>query len=487
MTPRWSTASIRVRLTGWYTVVLSLMLVVYATATFVAVRQEFFEQLDDQLHDDFETAEGFLAPTPDGRIMWSGDRRHDPDNDDDRGSDVWSASGEQIYRSGASAALPPVALAATRAQPRYESMVVNHHHWRSLVGTSMVGGRAVVLRVSRSEERLRTQLWEVLTVLVFGLPLVVALAGVGGYVLARRALAPIEHLASEARRITAERLHERLSVPNQHDEIGRLAAVINEAFARLESSFEQLRRFTADASHELRTPLSVIRGIGEVGLSETRTSAEYKEAIGSMLEEVDRLTNLVDTLLRLSHGDAGTVRLSREGVDLGQLTRDVVSSLGILAEERNQRLTVDVADGVSVAADRLVLREAITNVVDNAIKYAPQTSAIDIRVSANGHQALLTVADGGPGIAAQHRERIFDRFFRLDEARSRDRGGTGLGLAIAKWAVEVNGGQISVEGGANGGSVFRIVLPIATAATSEHRDNATQRIAQRLERIGGHT
>jgi heavy metal sensor kinase len=480
MRPQWSTASIRVRLTGWYTVVLSLMLVVYASATFVAVRHEFLEQFDEQLHDDFETAEGFLTPAPEGRIVWSGDRHHDPDNDEDRGSDVWAVNGEQIFRSGASAALPPVALAATRAQPRYESLVANGRRWRTLTGTSLVGGRAVVLRVSRSEERLRQQLWEVLVVLVFGLPLVVVLAGVGGYVLARRALTPIDHLASEARRITADRLHERLSVPNQHDEIGRLAAVINDTFARLESSFEQLRRFTADASHELRTPLSVIRGIGEAGLGETRTPAEYKEAMGSMLEEVDRLTNLVDTLLRLSHGDAGTVRLSREAIDLGQLTRDVVSSLGILAEERNQRLAVDVADGVSVNADRLVLREAVTNVVDNAIKYSPQGSNIDVRVHANGNQALLTVADEGPGIDAEHRERIFDRFFRLDEARSRDSGGTGLGLAIAKWAVEVNGGHISVETGANGGSVFRIVLPMDVLPTMGHHEHATQR-------TGGHT
>src|SRR5213076_3408754 len=158
---------------------------------------------------------------------------------------------------------------------------------------------------------------EILVVLVLGLPVVVVLAGVGGYILARRALAPIDHLASDARRITAERLHERLSVPNQRDEIGRLAAVINATFARLESSFGQLRRFTADASHELRTPLAVIRGIGEAGLGQTRTPAEYKEAMGSMLEEVDRLTNLVDTLLQLSRGDAGTVRLSRDVVDLG--------------------------------------------------------------------------------------------------------------------------------------------------------------------------
>ena len=470
----WSTASIRVRLTTWYTVGLSLMMVVYATATFVAVRHEFLEQLDDQLHDDFETAEGFLAPAPDGRIAWSSDRHHDPDNDEDRGSDVWSAGGEAIYRSTASAALPPVAIAAATATPRYESVMTDGRRWRTLTGTSLVGGRAVVLRVSRSEDRLRAQLREILVVLVLGLPLVVALAGIGGYVLARRALTPIDHLASEARRITAERLHERLSVPNHHDEIGRLAAVINDTFARLESSFEQLRRFTADASHELRTPLSVIRGIGEIGLHETRTPAEYKEAMGSMLEEVDRLTTLVDTLLRLSHGDAGTVRLSRESVDVGQLARDVVSSLGILAEERNQRLRIEVADSISVTADRLVLREAITNIVDNAIKYSPRRSAIEIRVHGDGDRAMVDVADEGSGIAAEHRERIFDRFFRLDEGRSRDSGGTGLGLAIARWAVEANGGHISVDSGPNGGSIFRIVLPAGAATIGEHHEHPTQ-------------
>ena len=461
MTP-WSPASIRVRLTGWYAVVLFLMLVVYAAATFVAVRREFGEQLDEQLHDEFETAEGLLRSTPDGGVVWPGERRRDPDDDEDRGIDVWAANGTQIARSGSSASLPPVAVGATGAQYRYESIVANGRRWRTLTGTALVGGRSVVLRASRSEERLRAQLREVLTVLVLGLPLVVVLAGVGGYVLARRALTPIDRLTAEARRITAERLHERVSVPNPHDEIGRLATVINDTFARLESSFDQLRRFTADASHELRTPLSVIRGIGEVGLGETRTPAEYKEVMGSMLEEVDRLSNLVDTLLRLSHGDAGTVRLSRQAVDLGQLTRDVVSSLGVLAEERGQQLNLDdVRAGVVVAADRLVLREAITNIVDNAIKYGGRASTITIQVQSQGSQAVLAVADRGPGIAPEHRARIFDRFFRLDEARSRDNGGTGLGLAIAKWAVEVNGGHISVGGQPDGGSVFRITLPLA--------------------------
>lgn len=366
----WSTASIRVRLTAWYTAALSLMLVVYATAVFVAVRHEFMEQLEDEEH--------------------------------------------QV------------------------------EHQQSLT----------------PEQRMEAQVDEIFVVLVMGLPVVVALAGVGGYVLARRALAPIDHLGAEARRITAERLHERLSVPNEKDEIGRLGAVINETLARLQSSFDQLRRFTADASHELRTPLSVIRGLGEMGLRETRSPAEYKDTIGSMLEEVDRLTRLVDTLLRLSRGDAGTVRLSLETIDLGQLARDVVSSLGILAEERQQCLELDTVDRVRVSADRLVLRDAITNVIDNAIKYSPNGSTIQVRVGHNRTDANVSVGDQGPGIPSEHREQIFDRFYRIDEGRSREMGGAGLGLAIARWAVEADGGRIYVESPGRG-SIFRIALPLA--------------------------
>ena len=454
----WSKASIRVRLTSWYSVVLALMLVVYATATFLAVRHEFYEQFDDQLHDDFETAEGRLTAGGDGRIALTGTPHHDPDSED-RSTEVWSVNGELTYRSVSAPALPPFIPASAASTDRYESVESDGHRWRTLSGVAMAGGRSVVLRVARSEDRLRAQLQEIVVVLVLGLPLIVVLAGVGGYVLARRALAPIDHLASEARRITADRLHERVSVPNSHDEIGRLTAVINDTFGRLEASFDQLRRFTADASHELRTPLAVIRGTGELALSEAKTVDQFKDAMGSVLEEVDRLTTLVDTLLRLSHGDAGTVRVSPEPVDLSRLARDVVGSLVILAEERTQRIVVDAPDGVFVTADRLVLREAITNIVDNAIKYSPPGTAISIRVGVEREEAVLTVADEGPGIPAEHRERIFDRFFRIDEARSRDRGGTGLGLAIAKWAVDVNGGRITVGDSTPRGATFRVSLP----------------------------
>jgi heavy metal sensor kinase len=469
----WPAPTIRARLTSWYAVVLAAMLVVYSTATFIAVRHEFLEQLDERLHDDFEAAEERLTRTADGRVAWDPNEHHDAHDDESRVYEVWSATGEQIHRSGASIPLPPIALAATSASYRYETIHANGERWRTIAAPVTIGGHNVVLRVSRSEERVREELSEVLTVLVFGLPLVVALAGIGGYVLARRALAPIDHLASEARRITADRLNERLTVSNQRDEIGRLTAVINETIARLESSFDQLRRFTADSSHELRTPLAVVRGLGEAAVADRRTPAEYEEAIGSMLEEIDRMSNLVDTLLRLSHADAGAIRLSRESLDLGQLARDVAASLAILAEERNQTLASDITSGVIVSADRLVLREAVTNVLDNAIKYSPDGSTIAVRVEADGDQAMLAIADEGPGIAPEHRERIFHRFFRVDEARSRERDGTGLGLAIAKWAVDINGGQITVHERPRGGSEFRILLPLAGAIGATDDRTAT--------------
>jgi heavy metal sensor kinase len=477
MTAPWRAASIRFRLTGWYAVALSLLLVVYATATFVAVRHEFFEQLDDQLQDGFTAARSSLARTAGNHVMWTGAQHHDSEN----AIEVWSTTGEAIYRSAASTTLSPPAApmsAPPHTQPQYASVMVNGHRWRTLGGVSDVSGTPVVVRISRSEERLRDQLREILVVLVLGLPVVVGLAGLGGYMIARRALAPIDSLASEARRITADRLHERLSVPNQQDEIGRLAAVINETFARLESSFDQLRRFTADASHELRTPLAVIRGTGEVGLAQAQTVADCKEAMGSMLEEVDRLTNLVDTLLRLSYGDAGTIRLRRELTMLGDLVDEVTTSLTILAEERGQKLSVEVLDDIDVMIDRLVLREAISNVVDNAIKYSRRGATIHIRVFSRDGAGVIEVVDQGPGIPAEHRQRIFDRFFRVDQARSRESGGTGLGLAIAKWAVEANGGVIDADHAPGGGSVFRITLPPSTqTAATQHTDS--------YQRVGG--
>jgi signal transduction histidine kinase len=445
----WRSASIRLRLTGWYAVVLTAMLIIYATTTYVAVRHEFLEQLDERLHEDFEAAESQLTRTADGRVQWTSTAHADDHGEEARVLEVWSITGEQLHRSGPDVTLPLLASASVGPSYRYDAVAVDGQRWRTLASLHMVGTQSVILRVARSEEPLRGELGEIFMVLALGLPLVVVLAGIGGYVLARRALAPIDHLASEAKRVTAERLHQRLTTSNPNDEIGRLTGVINDTLARLDAS------------------------IGEAAVAERRSPAEYEESIGSILEEIDRMTTLVDTLLRLSHGDAGTIRLSRELVDVGQLARDVASSLGILAEERNQSISLDITDGIVAPVDRLIVREALTNVLDNAIKYSPQGGTVSIRVEQRNGQALVAIADEGPGIPPAHRERIFHRFFRVDEARAREHGGAGLGLAIAKWAVEMHGGEIIVDPRPSSGAEFHIVLPI-TPPAGETRDQHTR-------------
>jgi heavy metal sensor kinase len=295
-----------------------------------------------------------------------------------------------------------------------------------------------------------------------GIPFAVGLAIAGGYFLAGRVLSPVGAMAEKAREITAESLAKRLPIDNAQDEFGRLATVFNDTLSRLQDAFERLRRFTADASHELRTPLTAMRSVGEVALQNTLDGRTYRDVIGSMLEEVDRLTRLVESLLTLTRADSGKVQLAREKLDLGALAGDVVDQLRVLADEKQQNLTIRAPISVHAIADAALVRHALTNVIHNAIKYTPNGGMITVEVNAMGSgQTAIEVRDTGPGIPAAHRDRIFDRFYRVDRSRSREEGGVGLGLAIARWAIEANGGQIELTSDGVDGSSFRIVLPAA--------------------------
>jgi heavy metal sensor kinase len=315
-----------------------------------------------------------------------------------------------------------------------------------------------VIQVARSELPMRENLRDLAVILILGLPVAVAIAGFGGYTLARRALAPIERMSDRARHITAENLSARLPIDNPDDEMGRMATVFNETLGRLEESFEQMRRFTADVSHELRTPLTAIRSVGEVGLRGHRDEAAYRGIIGSMLEEVDRLAGLVDRLLTLSRAATQQAALSRDVIDLALVADDVVSHLGVLAEEKGQQLLVDRQATPRVPADRLVLRQALINLVDNAIKFTPEAGRIRIRIAETPDRATVDVIDSGPGISHEARGRIFDRFFRQGDGAV---DGTGLGLSLAKGAIEAIGGHLTLEHTGADGSSFRITLPRA--------------------------
>jgi heavy metal sensor kinase len=328
---------------------------------------------------------------------------------------------------------------------------------RVLTRRGRIGDQAVVIQVARSEAAMRSELRQLVLLFVLGLPIAAAIAGLGGYTLARRALRPVERMSERARSITAARLSDRLPVDNPDDEMGRLATVFNETLGRLERSFEQMRQFTADVSHELRTPLTSIRSVGEVGLRGHRDEPAYRSIIGSMLEEVDRLASLVDRLLTLSRTETEQAPLAFDDIDLTTFAEEVVAHLSVLAEEKKQTLVVAAEGRPHALADRLVLRQAVINLVDNAIKFSPVGGRIRIRVADTVREAVLDVIDSGPGIDAAARARIFDRFYRAADASGA--GGTGLGLSIAKGAVEANAGRLTLESADQAGSVFRITLP----------------------------
>jgi heavy metal sensor kinase len=335
-------------------------------------------------------------------------------------------------------------------------------------GRYVLKDRALLVRLGHSEERLWHELRKLLGGVAFGIPLALAAAGLGGYLLARRALAPVDAMRREAAEISAESLSERLPVENPEDELGQLARVLNQSLDRLQAAFQQLRRFTADASHELRTPLTAVRSVGEVALQDKRAPEEYREAIGSMLEEVDRLTRLVDSLLVLSRADAGQISLNRMRLPLVEVVQEAVSLVEVLAEEKGQQVRVESEPAIAVSADRLILRQALINLLDNAIKYSPAEARVNIRLGKrNPREIVVEVVDQGPGIPSEHRQRVFERFYRVDPARSREQGGAGLGLAIADWAVKAHGGSLELESEEGRGSTFRIVLPTADPADNE--------------------
>lgn len=447
--------TVRVRLTLWYVAAIVVVLGVYAGGVLLFVSRSASIALESQLRSDFMWAAEMWEQRPDGTLAWF----DDGENEDSPWLQVWSPTGNLLFRTAAAKRHP----LTDGSEPAIDtggvvsSVKIGDMTFRVLSRRSVVGGTGVVIQVARSEAPRRLQLQQLTLFLLLGFPIGAAAAGLGGYALARRALAPVGRMADRARSITATRLSDRLPVDNPTDELGHLATVFNETLGRLEESFQQMQRFTADISHELRTPLTAMRTVGEVGLRGACDADSSRAVIGSMLDEVDRLTRLIERLLTMSRASSGATPLCLEQVDLHELASDVVGHLGVLAEEKNQTLTVESSGSPRCEGDRMMLRQALINLVDNAIKYSPEGGHIRVRASVGATGATLEVVDSGPGIAPDRRGRIFDRFYR--GASATDGTGTGLGLSISKWAVEINRGRLSWESGASGGSIFRVILP----------------------------
>jgi signal transduction histidine kinase len=281
--------------------------------------------------------------------------------------------------------------------------------------------------------------------------------GAGTYFIARRLLAPLQEMVAQTRRLSARDLSQRLPVWNPHDEVGQLAARLNDMLEQIERSSAELDRLTADVSHELRTPLTAMRTVGEVALRD-RNPAILHDALGSILEEIRRMNQLIDRLLLLTRSDNSEIPLHMEAGLVRSVLVEVNDALSLVAGEKQQQLQTECPDHLLAVFDPALLRLSLMNLTQNAIRYSPAGKPIKLRAFAEQDDVIVEVADRGPGIAAEHHQKIFERFYRVDKARSRADGGVGLGLAIVKWSVERMGGTVELDSEIGRGSAFRIRL-----------------------------
>ncbi|HMF19226.1 MAG TPA: heavy metal sensor histidine kinase [Gemmataceae bacterium] len=461
--------SIRWKLTMWYGGVLALVLVAFSAAIFLVLRYEGLERIDEGLNEELTDVlfEINRASDAKGLMEWFQRRFFQHEGFDFQ---ITDAKGKRFFASArlANAALP---LPSTQSKSvSHESATVDTRgRWR-IVNVQVEGPDGLLtVQVARSLAAFDHEMGELLLTLCLtgAATLVVAIGG--GYFLARRALRPVQHMTRAANQISADQLHKRIEVDNPADELGALGQTLNRMIERLERSFTEIRLFTADASHELRTPLTAIRTEAEVALGKL-PDKEHQQILGSILEECDRLTRLTDQLLTLSREDAGVSKQVCEPVDLAALVRGVVDTMRLLAETKGLRLDLEEHGPIEIDGDPARLRQVFYNVIDNAIKYTPEGGSIEVRMESLSRESRVSVADTGIGIPPEHLARVFDRFYRVDKARSRDQGGTGLGLTIARSIVVAHGGKFELKSTLGQGTTCTLVLPL----NREYQGNSRQ-------------
>lgn len=461
----WRQRTLRFRLAAWYGAGGTLLLAIFSATLYSYVAETMARPLDSELRQDLAEIRQRLAITAEGELRWDravvADEAHW--NSENPWFELWNEQGELVRRFWpfTESRIESVPLKPEPGRDRISIFnVARDLRLRVLSVPYAVPARSEtwMIRVMTVHRPMADGLGALRLIIAGALPVVVALLVLGGYALTRRWLKPLDLMVAEANRITAEDLGRRLPVVNPHDELGQLAQVFNVTLDRLEESFVALDRFVADASHELRTPLTTLRSVGEVGLRRSRTVEEYREIIGSMLEEAQRLQLLTQRLLELAstEGDAPTVE--RVPVRLDELVRRCVGELGILAENKSQRFLLETPE-CTAQTDAVLLRQAVQNLVDNAIKYSPAGTTIQIKVREAGDHWVIEVTDEGPGISIEHRSRLTTRFFRPDSGRDRGRGGFGLGLALTKAYLRLLGGTVEYAPAPGGGSTFRLTLP----------------------------
>jgi heavy metal sensor kinase len=466
------TRSIGFRLAAWYFLVFAAGIAAFSIAAWFGMRASLYDAIDDALRDRVRGVQTFMErqisalSLPEIRDEF---REHSVLGPGGDLFQVCDRRGDWLYRS---VPLESNNVAITRpgelTSPRFDTAQVQQHQLRFYSQRVTSNGEPYTVQVAVPLDEIQEALERFRTLLLLAAPILLIAASVGGYWISHRALAPVDEISRAAQRISIENLTQRLQVPNSGDELQRLSETLNAMLARLDDSVRKMAQFTADASHELRAPIALIRTTAEVAtLRRDRPASEYLDALDDILEESERTSQVVDSLMLLARSDAGSASMERHDVDARSVVREAAEQGEKLAQSNGLEFRVESADApLPIQADPESLRRALLILIDNAIKYTPGGGSVRVKSYADNGRAIISVFDTGIGIAEGDVTHIFERFWRADRARTRERAGAGLGLSIAKQIIEMHSGTICVESRPDKGSVFEIRLPLNRTETS---------------------
>src|SRR5579864_1889007 len=457
--------SFRLQLTAWYLLLFTLLFTGFSIFLYEVLSKALYKRLDEILSSEVNTAAGlFRGEMAEFKGDAGGAAREAMSEMSIRGVTVAVFEGNKLLASNTplkgTELLAVVADAAAAEAPEVRATLPRYgkHAARAVARRFAVDGRQYVLLAAESLHSVKSELGLVRNVLFLALPLIVLIAGAGGFFLATKNLAPVRWMAEQARSITDKSLHQRLDIGAANEELMMLADSFNELLSRLDRSFETMRRFVADASHELRTPIAVIRGEADVALDHDRGPAEYKESLAVIQDEARRLTRLIDDLLNLARADAGHVSLHVEEFYVNDLLAECCRVIQAKAGAKKIDLECQCPEDVAYRGDPELIRRLVLNLLENAIRYTPEGGRVQISVEDSARELRIQVADTGIGIPPETATHVFERFYRGDQARSRQNGGFGLGLSIVKWIAESHNGSVELSSEPGQGSTFTVLL-----------------------------
>jgi len=459
--------SIGVRLMLWYLAIFALGEIVFGASMWFILRDNLYDLVDDQLESQVEDVKTFLqAQSKDASITKLREELRETYAAEHSGDllQISADTGDVVYRSAFLESHQSILLSPAQIQDlQIRSQHADGKHFRFAFAKVSVNGHAYTVEMGAPADDAVDTLGLFRSSLLMFAPVLLIVAAVVGYWTSRRALGPVDSLVRTAHQISGTNLNSRLQKLETGDELQRLSDTLNDMLDRIECAFLRVTRFTADASHELRTPVSLIRTEAELALRRSRGEAEYKESLRHILEEAERTSLLIEQLLELARADSGREAVDLQCIDVAPMLRSIADSWRQVAVMRNLEFSSAIGDQISpVLGDETLLRRLADILLDNAFKYTPSPGSVRLALELVQDEVVITVQDSGVGIAKEDQSKIFERFYRVDKARSRSQGGTGLGLAIAQWIVMQHHGSITVQSEPTEGATFRVELPKTT-------------------------